>query len=549
MNLFSGIPPKLGEFEACLTQDDLPFAFGVGEKQLLFHLYSPKAPKYKTFTIPKASGEDRLIAVPPPVLMNWQRILCEFLTKRYVRKPSVHGFVNGYSICSNAKVHINRHLVLNIDIRDFFPSIHYGRVRGMFARHPFNFPHAVASTLARLCTWNGALPQGAPTSPIISNLVCRGMDNDLWRLLKKSPCKYTRYADDITISTNHQSFPEQFVLSHDAMSGTVHLGETLKSIFAKHHFSINEKKLRIQSSAFRQVVTGLTVNERVNVTRKYIQTLRSIICEWRVKGESITELKFRQLDAGRRLRHFSAPTLHDHVDGKLEFLKMVRGEDDPIYTKYAISARRLSQQIRTPIICKQATDILAFMKETLWTVLAYDAAGDFFPMGTAYTLTDRGIVSARHVFDDNKDDFPKWTLMRACKPFDEYPITGYKNDPAIDMTLLSSIASPNAKLRMTAEQCKYFDNVILFGFPNWHTQGDEPIRMGCTITQLKPISMVDHIAIDQTILSGASGGPALNTHGDVVGTIVNSKDHNIMPNSFISIKHLDSVQNAPIVPL
>ena len=548
MNLFSGVPPKIGEFDACLTQEDLAHAFGAGENQLLFHLYSPRAPKYKTFTIPKASGEDRHIAVPPPLLMEWQRLLCEFLTARYIRKPSVHGFTSGYSICTNAEQHTERHLVLNIDIRNFFPSIHYGRVRGIFSKHPFNFAHPVASTLARMCTWKDFLPQGAPTSPILSNFACRGLDNDFWRLLKKSSCTYTRYADDITISTNRESFPKQLVLGHEAMSGTVELGETLKNLFAKHNFLINQDKVRVQSSAFRQVVTGLTVNRRVNVKRHYIKTLRSILNEWQVKGEAIADLKFKQLDSARRVRNLSTPTLHDHVRGKLEFLKMVRGEDDLIYAKYAILARRLSQQMQAPIICKRASKVLPFMKETLWVVLAYDAENDFFPMGTAFTLSGGGIVSARHVFDDSKD-YPKWMLMRASQPYDEHQITGFRNDALVDMTLLSTTANPHAALRMTTDPCKNSDHVTLFGFPNWHTQADQPMNLGGTITQVKTLSNIEHLSIDQTVLSGASGGPALNDLGDVVGVIMTNKDHDKIPNGFVSIRHLDLVQKAPIVQL
>jgi S1-C subfamily serine protease len=100
---------------------------------------------------------------------------------------------------------------------------------------------------------------------------------------------------------------------------------------------------------------------------------------------------------------------------------------------------------------------------------------------------------------------------------------------------------------MTSTLSNYGDHVTLLGFPNWHTQGDEPMALGAKITQKKPISGVDHLAINQTILSGASGGPALNADGDVIGTIVNSKDHNIIANSFISIKHLASIVSAPLV--
>ena len=252
----------VGEFSWCQSQDHLATAFATSKTKLIFYLYSPNAPGYKLFSIPKSAGGQRIISVPPSQVMQWQKMLLKFLSANYDAKPSVHGFTYGRSICSNASYHVARHLVLNVDIRDFFPSIHYSRIRGLFKGHPFNFPHSVASTLAQLCAWRGSLPQGAPTSPIISNLICRQLDTDIWRLTKKLGCRFTRYADDITVSTNAGSMPLDIVREHDLDSGIVNLGEAFKTIFTKHGFSINEGKVRIQSGSTRQEVTGLPLTRK-----------------------------------------------------------------------------------------------------------------------------------------------------------------------------------------------------------------------------------------------------------------------------------------------
>jgi RNA-directed DNA polymerase len=279
-----GAPPAFRDFKSCITQEGLAAALGTTPNQLKFHLYCANAPQYKTFKIPKAGGSDRTISVPPPYLMIWQKALFKYLSNIYAGKPSVHGFVRDRSICTNAAVHVKRRLVLNLDISDFFPSIHYGRVRGLFSNYPFNFPHAVASTLARLCTHDSKLPQGAPTSPIISNLICRRLDNTLWNLAKPGKCIYTRYADDITFSTNQDSFPKSIVEGYDDVLHQVELGKGLVKAIVDNKFEINYAKVRMRGPAQRQEVTGLIVNKRVNVDRKYISSLRTMMNDWRKSG-------------------------------------------------------------------------------------------------------------------------------------------------------------------------------------------------------------------------------------------------------------------------
>jgi RNA-directed DNA polymerase len=148
-----------------------------------------------------------------------------------------------------------------VDLKDFFPSITFRRVRGLFEAKPYQLDHSVATVLARICCHKNSLPQGAPTSPIISNMICARMDSQLRQLAVRHRCAYTRYADDLTFSTSTRNFPEAL-----AEIVSTETGNKLKIGVENNHkiklngFEINQQKTRLQTSDKRQVVTGLTVN-------------------------------------------------------------------------------------------------------------------------------------------------------------------------------------------------------------------------------------------------------------------------------------------------
>src|SRR5689334_12289528 len=176
--------------------------------KLMYMLYkAPEEKRYTPFEIPKRTGGMRLIHSPNGAIREAQTALAPHLLALYNAHPSVHGFLKERSILSNAKLHTGQRLVFNVDLADFFPSINFGRVRGLFMSPPFNLGPAAATVFAQLCTHRNGLPQGAPTSPHLSNFIAADLDRRLTRLARESGARYTRYADDITFSCNHPTMP------------------------------------------------------------------------------------------------------------------------------------------------------------------------------------------------------------------------------------------------------------------------------------------------------------------------------------------------------
>lgn len=248
-------------------------------------LYNQKIENsYKEFRILKKNGKYRIIQAPEKNLKYIQRKLGKFLNEthnKYIEDKGIklnisHGFVKGKNIFSNAKIHRNKRYVLNVDILDFFPSFHFGRVRGYFEKNKeFKFSNEMATLTAQLTCYNGKLPQGAPTSPIISNLIFNIVDIRILNLAKKYKLDYTRYVDDMSFSTNEKNFIftyKEFI-------------EKLIDILEKSGFKINQNKTRLEYFSSRQEVTGLTVNKKLNANKSFIKKTRAMANELYKTGE------------------------------------------------------------------------------------------------------------------------------------------------------------------------------------------------------------------------------------------------------------------------
>ena len=286
-----GVPPLA-------TVGDLRTLLGIrSTRQLGYFLLATDADggPYTAFTVAKngaagAAGAVRIIHAPRGGLMWVQRRLLDLILAKVAVHQAAHGFVPGRSTVTNAAAHVGAGLLLKFDLCDFFPTIHHFRVVGMFASLGYacadgrfssdDQSRAVAPTLARLCTHTpdpartaaGLLPQGAPTSPAISNLVCRRMDARLAGLAARAGGVYTRYADDLTFSFRGPAAEK------------VPVGRFrwwVDQVCHQEGFLINHAKFRVVRAAERQVVTGLVVNDRVGVRRADRHRFRAILhaCE------------------------------------------------------------------------------------------------------------------------------------------------------------------------------------------------------------------------------------------------------------------------------
>jgi RNA-directed DNA polymerase len=292
----------------------------VSARQLGYFLLATDADEgpYRRFTLPKATGGEREICAPKKQLRWVQRkILDEILAKVPVH-DAAHGFVRGRSTVTNAAPHLGARLLVKFDLVDFFTTIHYHRVMGLFARLGYPVGDArfstadgsthLAPTLARLCCWTAeprgfgtaVLPQGAPTSPAITNLVCRRLDARLTGLALRQGGVYTRYADDLTFS-----FREEVPLGRFRW--------WVDQVCHQEGFLVNQKKFRVIRPAQRQLVTGIVVNDVLAVPRRERRRFRAIIHNCRLHGVA----------AEAR----GNPRFADYLRGLASYIHMVQPEE------------------------------------------------------------------------------------------------------------------------------------------------------------------------------------------------------------------------------
>ncbi len=408
----------------------------ISQKQMRYY-YSNLKNKYVNFDIPKKTGGKRTITAPDKFLKQIQRRINLILTLFFEPKPAAHGFLNGRSIVTNAAKHVRKKYVLNVDLKDFFPSIHFGRVKAVlklpilkinqdkiyyynlginpyvqvlkdlkeryedweireifdvgedtkldlsdnrsfieisfingdvkvlnksyniseragmdYAENirqknvefyyvhkncrehgskvyirdlhpPFGLKTEFAHIISNFCCFDGKLPQGAPTSPLLTNMVSQRLDYKLVKLAKENFCFYTRYADDITFSSDKISFNKAFL-------------KKLNDVVVSEGFEINQKKSRIQKNISHQEVTGITVNNRLNLPRSYVRKVRAILNNWEKLGYEKANAKFALLYPKEKgfLRNSKIPPIDSVVRGKILFLGMVKSKDDDIFCKY-----------------------------------------------------------------------------------------------------------------------------------------------------------------------------------------------------------------------
>jgi RNA-directed DNA polymerase len=304
--------PELNEAQ------DLARAMGVTLAELRFLAFERRVSRishYRRFAMPKKTGGERIISAPMPRLKRAQYWVLDNLLARAPLHPAAHGFVIERSIVSNALPHVGQAVVINLDLKNFFPSIGMPRIKGVFGQ--LGYSEQVATILALLCTeapteevkvdgetyfvayGSRALPQGAPSSPALTNILCRRLDARLQACAAKLGFRYTRYADDLTFSA-------------DAYAGKA-AGKLLwraRQIVIDEGFTPHPEKQHVMRQAQRQIVTGIVVNHKPSLPRETLRRFRATL--------------FQVEKDGPTGKQWSGNTnVFDALEGYAQFIKMV----------------------------------------------------------------------------------------------------------------------------------------------------------------------------------------------------------------------------------
>lgn len=251
---------SLTEKNLPIIYDEMHFSQLVGIRLDFLVSISNKQKKfYRQFTIPKSNGKARKISEPLPVLKEVQHFILDNILLKVPCSVYAKAYKPGATLKGNAKFHRNQPILVKLDIKDYFPSLHESRVYQLF-HDSLGYGKSVSVLLAKLCTLNGGLPQGAPTSPYLSNLLTAELDEDIYKFCSNNGnLRYTRYADDISISGNMDP--------SNVISAVCH-------IVSEHHLCINKAKTAVIRQHDRQVVTGIAVNKKLQAPKDYRRAIR-----------------------------------------------------------------------------------------------------------------------------------------------------------------------------------------------------------------------------------------------------------------------------------
>ena len=461
----------------------------------------PVAERYRTFTISKRGAGTRTIESPCLQIKLLQQALLHRLEEIYAPRVSVHAFTFGRSIVTNAKRHVGCRWLLNVDLQDFFSSIHIGRIIGLFKAWPFNCENEAGVTLAQICTFNGRLPQGGPTSPIISNMICFKMDREILALAKTHRCTYTRYADDITISTR---LPELSPAIGTQNGGEIIVGNELGAIITSARFQINAAKLRLQHRSHRLVVTGLKVNRFPNVRRQLISQIRAMLHAWKKFGVQAADAEFAAKYNRRSRSPFApAPAFRNVLLGKLLFLGQVRGFSDKRFTEFATQLYELDPTL----LPKSPTYAVSQIARSAACVLTND---DESRTATGFFLSGVGLVTCHHVAEWATKAFYPDSLS------DRYPITVLESKPDADLAICKTDLPARYELSPSFVDIRNGSGVFLHGFPQYNPGFTGQFQQG-EVTGRRQLFGHTRYIVSMRIVAGNSGGPLLNAFGKVVG--------------------------------
>ena len=278
------------------------------ENEVLCRMINSPEKFYREFTIKKRNGGERIITAPYPSLMSVQQWIYKNILLRTTNfQPQAKGFVPGLSILDNAIPHLKRSQVLKMDIKDFFPSIGINRIIRIFKK--LGYHHKLAYVLAALCCHHSHLPQGAPTSPILSNIVMRHLDRRLDGLSKRFNLTYTRYADDLTFSGEY--IPLKFI-------------EYVQLIIENGGFIVNLGKTKLLQKNAKKIITGVSITSGIPTIPKELKR--------RLRQEAFYIHKYGYNQHIKHCKHNIDPAYKLRLLGKFSYWNSIERNNENVKT-------------------------------------------------------------------------------------------------------------------------------------------------------------------------------------------------------------------------
>lgn len=486
------IPPEFANETSLLTH------LGLGPKELK-KIWWYRGRMYHQFSIAKGKGKVRLITAPNRRLKILQNKLAPLLDQLYRVRTPVHGFVPARSVKTNAEAHGRRRFVINLDLQDFFPTITENRVRGLLTA--LNVDTRVAEIIARLCCFNSHLPQGAPTSPVLSNMICYRLDSQLMRIAKDCRAIYTRYADDITFSSYQPPTPLfENVLPPVGRFSSELLSPDLRETFLSNGFTIHPDKSHYADRNSRRIVTGVKINAGLNVDRRYVRHIRAMLHSIETHGLNPAQTKYNTKANG---------SLATHLRGKISYITHLKGSTDPVVRSLALRYNKAFPQ--QPI--KLAPTIEERRERAVWIVEHSANGGE---QGTAFFLKGIGLVTAAHCVKGMSD----FTVYHPSKRSNQASVSVLKRCEHRDLAILGHTIHDTEyfELEKATHAVAVGNAVTAYGYPGYGPGDKINVRTGA-ISSVPTKSMVPMIEVTQELAQGMSGGPILDVHGEVVGII------------------------------
>ena len=503
LTVFGGVTFRTNVPTALTSEGALLHHLGVSAAELK-KIWWFRHRMYNDFEIAKPSGKIRVINAPDGRLKILQRYIADLLDHIYRPRHPVHGFVLERSVRTNASSHLKSKFAINLDIENFFGSISENRIIGLLKA--VGVDDRAAEVVARICCNRGHLPQGAPSSPILSNMTCFRLDKELQRIAKAAHCIYTRYADDITFS----SYQPLSGLFEGAVPPAGNfdlelLAPDLKQSFLNNGFKINAGKVHYSDRNSRRTVTGLKINEGLNVDRRFVRDVRSALYSVEKHGLAAAQKKYADKYGG-------TCSIDRYLKGKIAWIGSVKGRSDPVYRALAsrfntsFSANRIKLQATIPEIRERA----------VWVLEHWEGDGS---QGSAFFLKGIGLVTAWHCVAEAAAG-GEIDVYHPSKRSNTFKAKVVAHCATRDLAILEHDVPEHEfyELEASTNSPTIGDHVTAIGYPSFGPGDVINIRSG-HISSLPIKSAVQLIEVTQKLSQGMSGGPITDQENRVTGIV------------------------------